>query len=107
MGQSWLLSRLGLEKSFLGTLTGLLWLISGVALIAAALGLFGLIVPTLWWRSLAGAGAVISLLLFIIYVHPLYAIGIGANIAVLLVLLWAKWPSPEVLGCWVMSRWVA
>jgi hypothetical protein len=43
-------------------------------------------------------GAVISLLLFIIYAHPLYAIGIGANLAILLVLLWAKWPSFEVLG---------
>jgi hypothetical protein len=98
MGQSWLLSHLGLERSFLGTLAGLLWLISGVALIAAASGLFGFIVPTLWWRPLAGAGALISLLLFIIYLHPLYAIGIGANIAILVVLLWAKWPSPEVLG---------
>jgi hypothetical protein len=98
MGQSWLLSRLGLENSFLGTLAGLLWLISGAVLIAAALGLFGFIIPTPWWRALAGTGAVISLLLFIIYAHPLYAIGIGANIAILLVLLWAKWPSPGVLG---------
>jgi hypothetical protein len=98
MGQSWLLSRLGLENSFLGTLAGLLWLISGAVLIAAAIGLFGFIIPTPWWRALAGTGAVISLLLFIIYAHPLYAIGIGANLAILLVLLWAKWPSPGVLG---------
>jgi hypothetical protein len=98
MGQSWLLARLGLESSFLGTLAGLLWLVSGAALIAAALGLFGFIIPTPWWRALAGVGAVISLLLFIIYAHPLYTIGIGANIAILLVLLWAKWPSPEILG---------
>jgi hypothetical protein len=98
LGQSWILARQGLESSFLGTLAGLLWLISGAALIAAALGLFGVIVPTPWWRALAGVGAVISLLLFIIYAHPLYAIGIGANIAILLVLLWAKWPSFEVLG---------
>lgn len=98
LGQSWLLARLGLEKSVFGTIAGLLWLISGVALIAAALGLFGFIVPSSWWRVLAGVGAAVSLLLFVFYVHPLYAIGIGADIAILLVLLWAKWPSPEILG---------
>jgi hypothetical protein len=73
-------------------------LISAAGLIAAALGLFGLIVPAPWWRALAGAGAVTSLVLFILYAHPLYAIGIGANIAILLVLLWLKWPSLGALG---------
>jgi hypothetical protein len=98
LGQSWLLSRLGLEKSLVGTLAGVLWLAAGVALVAAALGLFGFIVPSPWWRSLAGAGAAISLLLLALYVHAFYAIGIAANIAILVALLWAKWPSPEVLG---------
>ena len=98
LGQSWLLARFGLEGSFLGYLAGVLWLIAGVSLIADGLGLLGLIVPTSWWRALAGTGAVISLVLFVIYVHPLYAIGIGANIAILLVLLWLKWPPVNVLG---------
>jgi hypothetical protein len=98
LGESWLFSRLGLEKSLVGTLAGLVWLISGAALIAAALGLFGFIVPSPWWRLLAGVGAVLSLFLFIFYAHPLFALGIGANLAVLIVLLWAKWPSAGVLG---------
>jgi hypothetical protein len=98
LGQSWVLSRLGLEKSAVGTLAGVLWLVAGVALVGAALGLLGLIVPTAWWRTLAAAGAVISLLLFVLYAHPIYAIGIGANIAILVVLLWAKWPPVEMLG---------
>jgi hypothetical protein len=98
LGQSWFLARLDMEKSFLGTLSGILWLIAGIALIAAALGLFGFAVPTMWWRVLAGVGAVISLFLFIFYAHPLFAVGIGANLAILLVLLLAKWPSPELLG---------
>ncbi len=87
LGQSWVLTRLGLENSILGTLTGVLWLISGATLVAAALGLFGFIVPLSWWRLLAGIGAAISLFLFIIYAHPLYAIGFGADLAILLVLL--------------------
>ena len=98
LGQSWLLSRLGAEKSLPGIFAGLLWLLAGVALIAAALGLLGFIVPSVWWRVLAGVGAVVSLFLFIIYAHPLYAVVIGADMAILLVLLWAKWPPLEVLG---------
>jgi len=98
LGQSWLLSRLGLEKSFLGTLAGVLWLASAAAMIAAALGLLGIVVPTLWWRPLAAAGALSSLLLLVLYAHPLYGLGIAADLAILVVLLWAKWPPPEVLG---------
>jgi hypothetical protein len=98
LGQSWLLARFGIEKSLFGSLAGVLWIIAAACLIAAALGLAGFIVPISWWRALAGAGAIISLFLFILYVHPLYAIGIGANLAILLVLLWARWPSASVLG---------
>ena len=98
LGQSWLLARLGIEKSIFGSLAGVLWIMAGACLIAATLGLASFIVPAPWWRILAGAGALISLFLFILYAHPLYAIGIGANLAILLVLLWARWPSAAVLG---------
>lgn len=97
-GQSWLLKLLGLTKPILGTLAGILWIIAGLCLISAALGLFGFIIPTNSWRLLAGLGAAISLVLFMFYAHPLYVVGIGANLAILLVLLWAKWPTPEMLG---------
>jgi len=98
LGQSWLFKQLGLEKSIVGIFAGILWIGAGLCLVAAALGLFGFIIPINLWRLLAGLGAIISLVLFIFYVHPFYIIGIGANLAVLLVLLWAKWPTPEMLG---------
>ena len=98
LGQSWLFKYFSLPKPVFGTVLGILWISAGVSLIAAALGLFGVIVPTTLWRQLAGIGAIISLVLFVFYIHPLYAVGIGANIAILLVLLWTKWPTPEVLG---------
>lgn len=97
-GQSWLLSSLGLEKSPIAILTGVLWFVAGAAITAAGLGLLGFIIPVTLWRTLAGAGAVLSLLLFVIYAHPFYLIGFGADIAILVVLLWAKWPAPAVLG---------
>jgi len=84
---------LGIEKSPVGALAGLLWLAAGLALIASGLGLFGFIIPTGWWRILAGSGAAVSLLLFFFYAHPLYAVGIVANLAILLILLWANYPS--------------
>lgn len=98
LGQSWLFKYFELPKPILGPLLGTLWLAAGVCLIAGALGLFGFIVPANLWRQLAGIGAVLSLVVFIFYVHPLYAVGIGADIAILLVLLWAKWPTAEMLG---------
>ena len=93
LGQSWLLSRLGLEKSFIGSLMGVLWLAAGLALVAAGLGLLGFLVPTGMWRMLAGAGALVSLLCFVVYAHPFFAIGILADLAVLFLLLGARWPS--------------
>jgi hypothetical protein len=98
-GKSWIFSLLGHQQSgIVEPVAGLLWLVAGAALIAAALGLFGFVVPTTYWRALAGAGALVALVLFVVYAHPYYAIGIGADIAILLVLLWAKWPSPQILG---------
>ncbi|MHC1782351.1 MAG: hypothetical protein AB9891_06240 [Anaerolineaceae bacterium] len=93
LGQSWLLARPGLEKSAAGTLAGLLWLLAGAVLVAAGLGLFGFIVPSAWWRVLAGVGAALSLLLFIIYAHPFFLVGAGASLAILVALLWLKWPA--------------
>ena len=93
LGQSWLLARWGLEHSLWGTLAGILWLVAAACLIAAGLGLIGLVIPASYWRILAGCGAVLSLVLLIIYAHPLNAVGIGANLAILLVMLWARWPK--------------
>jgi hypothetical protein len=98
LGQSWLFRQLGMEKTVISTLVGILWIIAGLCLVAAALGLFGFILPVNLWRPLAAAGAILSLVFFVFYAHPFYLLGIGANIAILLVLLWARWPAPEILG---------
>jgi hypothetical protein len=98
LGKSWLLSQLGIGQSLFTIIAGVLGLASGVCIIAAGLGLFGFVIPLHWWRPLAGAGAALSLLYFAIYAHPFFAVGIGANIAILVVLLWIGWPSLNVLG---------
>jgi len=96
-GASWLLKDAA-EKRSIGTVFGILWIVAGVVLFAAGLSLLGVIVPNNLWRTLAGIGASISLVILFIYMHPFYGIGILANLAILIVLLWIQWPKPETLG---------
>ena len=98
LGQSWLLSPLGLERSPVARAGGFLWLVAGIALVAAGLGALELIVPQGWWRGLALSGAAISLVMLAIYLHPLYGIGISASVVLLVALLWEGWPVLTRLG---------
>jgi len=92
LGQSWIWSGLGMEHSLLARAGGVLWLAAGAALIAAGLGLLGVIVPAGLWRSLALAGGGLSLLMLLVYLHPFYAAGILSSALLLAALLSARWP---------------
>lgn len=98
LGQSWLLTSLGAEQNPIARAGGILWLVAGVALVAAGLGILGFIVPFTWWRTLALYGAVISLILLAIYLHPFYSIGIGASALLLVALVWEQWAVLDRLG---------
>ena len=98
LGQSWLLSSLGLERTLIAKAGGLIWLVAGITLVAAGLGVLGIIVPITWWQKLALCGAVLSLVMLAIYLHPFYIIGIAASTILLIALLWEQWPILEQLG---------
>jgi len=98
LGQSWLLSPLGIERTWIARAGGFLWLVAGIALVAAGLGALGFIVPQDWWRGLALFGAAISLLMLVIFLHPFYSTGISASAILLVALLWEGWPLLERLG---------
>jgi len=98
LGQSWLLVGLGVEQTVAARLAGVFWLIAGVSLIAAGLGVFGVLVPQGWWRTLAIGGAGMSLLMLLFYLHPFYGIGVGTSAGILVALLWARWPTPAIVG---------
>lgn len=98
LGQSWLFSALGIEQSFVARAGGILWLAAGIALVAAGLGVVGLVVPFALGRSFALAGTVISLVMLAIYLHPFIGIGIGASAVLLAALVWEQWPLLERLG---------
>jgi hypothetical protein len=97
LGQSWLLSGLGLQRMPFTTLVLLLNLAGGIALLGAGLGVLGVLVPTGWVVPLTVSGAAFSLIMLAIYLHPLYVLGISANVGILVALFWTNWPS-RVLG---------
>jgi hypothetical protein len=98
MGRSWLFSLFGLERTLaVYRIGGLLWMVGGILLVAAGLGIFGFIIPADWWRSLAIGGAAISLFMLAIYFHPIMIIGTASSLAVLIALLWVRWPPASLI----------
>ena len=98
MGRSWLFSWLGLEKALIVyRIGGLLWLVGGIALVAAGLSVLGFIIPADWWRSLAIGGAAISFFMLALYLHPIMIIGTASSLAVLVALLWLHWPPTSLV----------
>lgn len=91
LGQSWVWSGIGIEHSLLARAGGILWLAAGAALVAAGLGLLGVLIPTNLWRSLALAGAGLSLVMLLVYLHPFYGIGILSSALLLAALLSTRW----------------
>ena len=98
MGRSWLFSLFGLQNSLPAyRMSGILWLIGGLILVAAGLGMFGIFVPVVWWRGLAIAGAAISLFMLLLYFHPLMIIGTASSVAVLIAFGWLRWTAASFL----------
>ena len=98
MGRSWLVSSFGMERTLtVYRIGGVLWLVGGMALVAAGLSLLGLIIPSEWWRALAVAGGSISLVMLLIYFHPLMIIGIASSLAILVALLVLGWPPASLV----------
>jgi len=96
--RSWLLPQLGLDA------TAIRWI--GIILVAAAttgfvlagLGVLGVPGLSAIWRTAAVVSSCVSLLLLILFWHPWLIIGVLIDIAVLITLLWAKWPTVEMIG---------
>ncbi len=98
LGQSWLLTSLGIEKGLAFWLVGLLWLVAMIFLVAAGFGVMGVLIPHTWWPALAVAGAAISLCLLLLFFHPFFALGTLVDMGVLIALLWADFPSKVLVS---------
>ena len=100
---SWLLSNL-LGEAATRAVSIVLFLAAMIGMVGAALGLLGWLVPNEWWRTLAIISAVVSLVTIalywnaFIYLVPHKVGAIGVNLAMLVCLIWADWPSKADIG---------
>lgn len=95
---SWLLTG-ALGDTLTRIIGSLLWLAVVFGFAAAGVGLLG---QHLWWRTAAVVSAGTSLLALALFAsgieaQPLFSAGL-MNVAVLVALLWVRWPSVELLG---------
>jgi hypothetical protein len=100
---SWLLTN-ALGEPVSRILCAILYLMALLGFIGAALALLGWGVPHDWWRTLAIASAVISLLALLLYWDALiflfpHKVGaLAVNVATLVCLLALDWPAEADLG---------
>ena len=92
--QSWLLSGLGLSGSAGRPIAIVLAAVATIGFIATGLALLGFLVPFDWWRTLAIASTVVSLLLLIIFWNIYLIVGVLIDVAILATLILTDW-TPE------------
>lgn len=85
-------------------LVTLLWELSSVGFIAAGTGVLGVSELRKHWRAFAGVAAIASLLLLGIFGHPLFLVGIVADVMLLVVALLSWWNVPSIEPPPIMPR---
>jgi hypothetical protein len=96
--RSWLLPKLGLSDAGVQWAGIILVVLSTLGFVFAGMGMLGVAGISTIWRVTAVAAAIISLLLLVAFWHPWLPVGVLINVLVLVVLLWAKWPSTDLIG---------
>lgn len=80
LGRSWLIPGIGWWG-------GLIWLVAGLLLVGAGLGVFGFIIPTTAWAPWAIGGTILSLVALLLYFHPYYVLAVLLNLGILWIAL--------------------
>lgn len=84
------------------TVASIFWILSLIGFVAAALSLWGILVPGEAWRQLAVASAIVSILGIVLFfgTWPTFntLAALGVNIAVLVTQLWLHWPPQAMFG---------
>lgn len=87
-GRSWVFEALGLGTAA-AVVGALVWVASGLALVAAGLGWLGFGPLAGLTSALALVGAALGLVALVLYFHPLYLVAVAINLA----LLATQWPA--------------
>jgi hypothetical protein len=91
--ESWLMPILG--QSTLESLGNFLWVAALIVFVGTGIVLF---FGAQWWRGLAVAGSLLSLLVIIFFWQPNMILGAAVDAGILVALLWVNWPTPQLLG---------
>ena len=92
--RSWLLTGLGLSESAGRPIAIVLAAVATIGFIAAGLALLEILVPFGWWRILAIASAMVSLLLLVVFWNLYLIIGVDIDVVILVTLIFTDW-TPE------------
>ena len=98
ISRSWLLPQLGLNAAAVQWIGIILVALATLGFVFAGLGVFGIAGLTAVWRTVAVVSACVSLLLLALFWHPWLIVGVLIDVGLLIALLWAKWPSVELIG---------
>ena len=98
--RSWLVPSLPGDTAT--TLASALWIVSLVGFVIAAMSFWGVVVPSGVWRPLAVASALVSATGIVLFfgTWPTFNMlaALGVNVAVLVAVVWLRWPSEAMLG---------
>jgi hypothetical protein len=98
--RSWLVPSLPVGTAT--TLASAFWIASLVGFVIAAMSFWGIVVPGSVWRPLAVASAFVSIAGIVLFIGtwPTFntLAALGVNVAVLVAVLWLRWPSEAMLG---------
>ena len=98
ISRSWLLPQLGLNEAAVKWMGIILVALATLGFVLAGLGVFGVPGLSEIWRTVAVVSAGVSLLLLVLFWHPWLIVGVLIDISILIALLWAKWPSVDLIG---------
>ena len=72
--------------------------IAGIGFIAAGLAMFDILLPHGWWRALAIASSVVSLILCALFWNAYLIVGPVVAIGIIVVVGFVHWPTEAILG---------
>ncbi len=103
---AWLAARSWLLPSLTGdtamALACTFWIVSLVGFVVTAMSFWGVVVPAEVWRPLGVASALVSGAGIVLFfgTWPMFntLAALGMNVAVLVAVLWLRWPTEAMLG---------
>ncbi len=98
--RSWLLP--SFDASTATMVASIFWVVALIGFVAAAMSFWGILLPGEVWRPVATVSAFVSILGIVLFLGtwpPFNTVAaLGMNVAVLVALLWLRWPSQATFG---------